>query len=441
MISSPPSVGRFRAPRPPALTELELTGGLHAIAVRRPQVPLAQVRLVFPIPGRDMSRAAPSLVLSESILAGTERYDREGLAAAVERLGGTLTATVAGDRFVLSASCLAERLGSLMALVGEVLTGATYPAAEVKADRGRTADRVILMLSRPEVLADEALAKSLFGNHPYGAPVPRPEALLRVGAPALRRLHQSLLQARSAHLVVVGDIQPQRALATAEAGMSDWLETSSPGVAPLRAVPAPALGPLLLVDRAGSVQSNLRLGGAAPRRSSADWPAALIANEILGGMFTSRLVENLRERNGYTYSPRSTISHGRAGSTLSIAAEVSTEVTAAALVETRYELGRIATTGVTAEELEAACRYAVGSFLVRTATQAGLASTLATLAVEGTGPGYLSAHPASIARTTKAEVDEAARRYLSPAAMVTVIVGDADAVGEPLRIVDAVRTE
>jgi len=404
-------------------------------------VPLAQVRLVFPIPGRDMSRPAASLVLSESILAGTEEHDREGLAAAVERLGGTLTATVAGDRLVLSASALSHRLGELIALVGEVLTSATYPAAEVKADRARTSDRVILMLSRPEVLADEALAKRLFGKHPYGAPVARPDALLRVGAPVLRRLHHSLLQAKSAHLVLVGDIQPKKALAVAEAGLGAWLETPAPGVPPLRPVPVPEPGPLLLVNRAGSVQSNLRLGGTAPRRASADWPATLIANEILGGMFTSRIVENLRERNGYTYSPRSTISHGRAGSTLTIAAEVSTEVTAAALVETRYELGRIATTGVTEDEVEAACRYAVGSFLVRTATQAGLASTLATLAVEGTGPDYLSGHPARIARTTKAEVDEAARRYLSPAAMVTVVVGDAEGVGRSLSVVDAVNTE
>ena len=93
------------------------------------------------------------------------------------------------------------------------------------------------------------------------------------------------------------------------------------------------------------------------------------------------------------------------------------------------------------DEVEAACRYAVGSFLVRTATQAGLASTLATLAVEGTGPDYLSGHPARIARTTKAEVDEAARRYLSPAAMVTVVVGDAEGVGRSLSVVDAVNTE
>jgi zinc protease len=424
----------------PTLTELELMGGLHAIAVRRPQVPLVQLRLAFPLPARQMTHPAVPLVFSRSILAGTERHDREGLAAAVERIGGRLTATVAGDHFVLSASALANRLQELLALVGEVLSGATYPTAEVKADRVRTSDRILLMLSRPEVLADEALAARLFGSHPYGAPVPRPDALLRVGATTVRKLHRSLLAPKSAHLVLVGDMQVKRALRMAEEELGSWLEMRAPAAVPLRPVPVADRGPLRLVDRPESVQSNLRIGGAAPRRSAPDWPAASIANEILGGMFTSRIVENLREKNGYTYSPRSSVNHGRAASTLSIAAEVSTEVTAAALVETRYELGRIATTGVSDEELEAARRYAIGTFLFRTATQGGLASTLATLAVEGTGPEYLSAHPARIARVGRQEVNEAARCYLSPSQMVTVVVGDAAAVSRPLSSLDTLAT-
>ncbi len=438
MTATPPAAGRLRPPRMPALTEVELAGGLHSIVVRRPQVPLVQLRLAFPLQARQMSGPAVPLVLSKSILAGTERHDREGLAAAVERLGGRLSAHVVDDHLVLSASSLADRLAELLRLLGEVLTSATYPPGEVRADRVRTADRVLLLLSRPEVLADEALAARLFGNHPYGAPVPRPDALLRVGAPALRRLHHSLLEPRSAHLVLVGDIRPKRALALAEEALGEWLEAPGPVSPPLRPVPPVAPGPLRLLDRPGSVQSNLRLGGPAPARSSADWPAAQIANEILGGMFTSRLVENLRERHGYTYSPHCSISHGRAGSTLSIGAEVSTEVTAAALVETRYELGRIATTGVTDEEVEAARRHAIGSFLFRIATQAGLASTLAALAVEGTGPEYLSAHPARVARATRPEVEEAARRYFSPSVTVSVVVGDSGVVSGPLSLVEAV---
>lgn len=437
-MTAAPAPGRLRPPRMPTLTEVELTGGLHSIVVRRPQVPLVHLRLVFPLPAGEVSRPAGPLVMSQSLLSGTDRHDREGLAAALERLGGRLTASVLDDHIVLSASSLAGRFRDLLGLTGEVLTEATYPAGEVKADRARTSDRILLLLSHPEVLADEALAARLYGRHPYGARVPRPDALMKVGATTVRRLHRSLLQAKSAHLVVVGDVQPKRALAAVEEELGEWLGTSAAGFPPLPPVPYLTPGPIGLVDRPGSVQSNLRLGGPIAERSSPDWPAALVANEIFGGMFTSRLVENLRERNGYTYSPRSTVSHRLAGSTLSISAEVSREATAAALVETRYELGRISTTGVTEEEVETARRHAIGSFLFRIATQGGLASMLATLAVEGVRPGYLSGLPKRVARVKTREVDEAARAYLAPSAMVTVVVGDADAVGRPLSLLDAV---
>lgn len=436
--ASRPEAGRLRLPRKASVVDEEVGGGLHVIALRRPGVPLVEVRLAFPLRARQIRQPAGPHVLSESLFAGTERYDRAGLAEAVERLGGSIGAAVSNDRFDLSAYGLASRLKDLLALLAEVLTGASYPAGEVSADRARKADEVVMALSRPEVLASEALAGRLYGSHPYATPLPRPEALGQVGAPLLRRLHRSLLDPRSCHLVIVGDVQPRRALALAEDSLGAWLESPGGGAVPLPPLPEIRPGGIELCDRPGAVQSNVRLGAGAPVRCAADWPATGIANEILGGMFTSRLVENLRERNGYTYSPRSAVRHGRAGSSFTLSAEVGTEVTAASLVEIRYELGRLVTTGITEAELEAARRYAVGSFLVQTATQGGLASTLAAFAVTGTGPAYLSEYPARIARLTKAEVDEAARRYLSPGSMATVVVGDAAVVSASLRSLDEV---
>jgi predicted Zn-dependent peptidase len=105
-------------------------------------------------------------------------------------------------------------------------------------------------------------------------------------------------------------------------------------------------------------------------------------------------------------------------------------------METRYELARAALDGVTEEELDSARRYAVGTFSFLTATQAGLAGTLSTLASAGIGPGYLQSYPAAIVRATKEEVDAAARKYLAPADMVTVVVGDAASVAGPLAAVE-----
>jgi predicted Zn-dependent peptidase len=375
-------------------------------------------------------------MVSASLLAGTDRHDRLGLAAAIEDLGATFNAGVRRDRFELSASVLAPRLGALLDLVSEVLTGASYPSGEVSSDRARLADETEIALSSPEVIASEALRGRLFAGHPYATPTPRPGELLKVSPATVRRLHPVLLNPVSAHLVVVGDVAPARAGAEAEQRLGPWLEMRGrpgktvPGVAP------PRPGPLVVVDRPGSVQSNLRIGAPAPGRLDPDGPAAALANLVFGGTFASRLVGNLRERHGYTYSPRSTINHDRAGSWLSLQADVATAVTAQALVETRYELARAALGGVTEEELDSARRYAVGTFSFVTATQAGLAGTLSTLALAGIGPGYLQSYPAAVIRVTKDEVDAAARKYLAPTEMVTVVVGDAASVTGPLAAVE-----
>jgi len=437
-VAPRPGMGALRRPRQPALVEEELTGGLHLIALRRPSVPLVEIRFAFPLSGRQVREPAAAYVLSSAMFAGTRRYDREGLAEAVERLGGGVGAGVSSDRIEVYAYALAVHLPELLELLGEILTSATYPRDEVEADRARKADEVVLALSRPEVVANEALARRLYGDHPYATPMPRPDSILGIETPALRRLHRSALEPSAAHLVVVGDVGTARVARQAEQALGDWLGSARASRALLAAVPPLRPGGIELVDRPGAVQSNLRLGGPGPARAEEDWPGTALANEILGGMFTSRLVENLREKNGYTYSPHAGIRHARAGSTFTVTAEVGTEVTAAALVETRYELGRIATTGVTDEELEAARRYAAGSFLVRTATQGGLASTLAAFAVTGTSPGYLVEFPARIAKTTKSEVDEAARRYFAPGRLATVVVGDGSKVRDSLEGLDEV---
>ncbi len=436
-----PPPGRLRLPKSPTVVEDVLPGGMRAIGVRQRGIPLVEIQLVFAVGAETVAKGAGPSVLAESILAGTERHDRSELAEAVERLGGRVGAGRGEDHFSVNASVLADNLRPLLEIMAELLLSASYPVDEVRADRERLANETLMALRQPEVIADEALRRRLYAGHPYAAGLPRPSTLRRVGRQSLLRLHSSLLDPSAACLVMVGDVEPRRALAMAADLLAPWLETSSTSITDLPALPALRLGPIELIAREGSVQSNIRLARRAPARSAPDWPAASLANLVFGGLFASRLVENLRERHGYTYFPRSAIRHGRAGSTLVVEADVGREATAAALLETRYELGRIAVDGVTPEELEAARRYSVGSFAFLTATQSGLAETLATLALNGIGPGYLTSHPAAVAKTPKAAVDEAARRYLAPAGLVTVVVGDADAIAGPLSAVDSVAVK
>jgi predicted Zn-dependent peptidase len=343
----------------------------------------------------------------------------------VQRIGGSLHASPHGDWFLLSGSVLAEHLAEMLEIVAEVLSDASYPAGEVAADRSRVAEEVLIDLSRPEVLAGQELRRRLYPRHPYATGLPSPGSLGRVAL---------------GHLVLVGDLAPKRALSAVARALEPWL-SRSPGdpAQPLVPVPALRLGPLQLFDRPGAVQSSVRVARLAPGRGDPEWPAAALANMIFAGMFASRLVENLRERHGYTYSPRASFDHGRAGSAYVIEAEVATESTAASLIETTYELGRIATLGVTDAEHEAAQRYALGTLGYQTATQAGLANTLVGLGVVGLDPGYLARYATALKRTKRVEVEAAARRLLAPSQMVTVVLSDAEAVSSTLALVDDVQ--
>jgi zinc protease len=188
------------------------------------------------------------------------------------------------------------------------------------------------------------------------------------------------------------------------------------------------------------VQTTLRAAAPAPARSEPDSAAFVLANLVFGGYFSSRWVANIREDKGYTYSPHAVVEHPPAGSRLVLSADVSTPTTAAALVETWWELGRVATQPVGQEELDQARRYAVGSLALGTSSQAGLAGTLTQLAAAGLGVEWLREQPARLATVTVDDVLAAASRYLAPQRLTTVLVGDAEQVLEPVRGVLDVET-
>jgi predicted Zn-dependent peptidase len=376
-------------------------------------------------------------VLAETLLSGTQRRDSVEVAEALQRMGGTLHAGIDSEDVRLRGSALSPSLGDLLALMGEVLTEPAFPKGEVEIERARKAQEVLLQRAEPAVLARAALKRRLFGDHPYAAALPDPGEVAGVTAAELRRYFTSKVTARGGLLVVVGDLRPAKALDAAEDALGAW--TGAPARAELPPLPPILPGPIVLVDRPGAAQSNVRIGGPALTRLEAGLPALQIANLIFGGYFSSRLIENIRENKGYTYSPRSWIDHLPLGSLLTVSADVGTDVTAPALLETRYELGRMATLPVTGEELDSARRYLIGTTALSTQTQSGLADYLFALTLSGLGLAYLRELPQRLEKVTVDEVRDAGARYLAPARLPTVIVGDVDVIRAPLETLDAVE--
>ena len=432
-----PALAKPRPVKLPTVAERTLDSGLRVLAVRRQGVPLAELRLRVPFAGSGgrggRRHTAQAQLLGDTLLAGTARRSAAQLAADVQALGGQLSASTDADRLALGASVLVSGLPGLLEVLGEVLTSASYPKRDVIGERDRLVEELAIYRSQAAVVAREALLHRMYGAHPYGRELPTAAEVGEVKASQLRALHAARIAPAGSVLTIVGDLTPARAIGLVEAALAGWTATSTADTTP--ALPALARRPALLLDRPEAVQTTIRMGGPAPSRSDPDSAAFGLVNLVFGGYFSSRWVANIREDKGYTYSPSSSVEHPPAGSRVTVGADVSTPTTAPAVLETVYELGRVATLPVTQAELDQARRYAVGTLAMSTSTQAGLASTLSQLAGAGLGVEWLREHPQRLAAVTVDDALAAASRYLAPASLTTVLVGDVAQVEAPLRTV------
>jgi len=425
-----PALGRVRTAKLPTVAERVLPNGLRVVAVRRPSVPVVHLRLRIPTAVRRDADLAKAHLLERTMLLGTAQRSQAELAEALQRVGGSLRVSSDADRLLVAGESLAGGLRDLLGLLGEVLTGASYPRAQVEGEAARLADQTRRQLSQPAVVADEAWLRRAFGGHPYGREHPAPDELLAVSAATLRSAHRRRMVPDGSLLVLVGDLSPARTLDRVQDALGEW--DAEGGATQVPKVPAMEPGPLVLVDRPGAVQSNIRVGGPALRRTDPDYAAQELANALFGGYFSSRLVMNIREDKGYTYSPGSSVQQGARASFLYLEADVATEVTAPALVEVAYELGRMASLPPSTEEVSSTAQYLVGALALSTSTQAGLAGRLVTLLADGLDVSWLREHPKQLLAVTPESVLAVSQRVLAPAAMVTTVVGDASLVSGPL---------
>ena len=422
-----PSVVTTKPSKLPSVVDTTLSNGLRVLAARKPGIPTVQARLRFDI---SKTRGGGDGILEDlvasTIVTGTANRTQLEIADEMQRLGGELHSTADTENLFVSATCLATELRHYLSLLGDLAENATYPEDEVTLAKAQTEQGIAIMHSQPSAIAQYAVAQRVFPEHLYGRPMPTPDAVAPVSRAEIRKFHRAIVRPTGALLTLVGDMTPGKMVVAAEKAVAQWI-----GRRRIAKVPTPAPvrpGPIRIVHQPGAVQTNIRLGGIGVARSHSDFPAFTLALTILGGGFTSRLNHNLREDKGYTYGASAGVAHNLAASAVTIGADVQTAVTAPALVEMLYEVGRMATTSVTDDELGAAKRFLAGTLAMSTETQAGLASYITSLAIAGLDVSYLRELPAAAAKLTADDVAAAAATYLAPALLAPVLVGDVDQI-------------
>ncbi|RSN28188.1 insulinase family protein [Amycolatopsis sp. WAC 04169] len=425
-----PSLGTQRAAADLSHVDTTLGNGLRVLAVRKPTVPLVELRVWIPFAGEDKLHPATAEVLAETLLTGTARRDRIEIDADLALIGGDLASGVDPERLVVTGTSLADGLPTMLDVLADALTGASYADAEVERERERLIERIAVSRTQPRTIAREALQKHRYGDHPAVREVPQAEDVAVVTPEQVRALHRASVLPRGSVLVIVGDIDPETVIGDLEKAFGGWASDRS--AVRLPALPELTGGNVLLVPRAGAVQSQIRLSAQTVSRTDPRYPALQLANLVYGGYFSSRLVENIREDKGYTYSAHSGFEFTDQTAVVNVDADTATDATAAALMETRYELARLGLVPPTAEEVESVRQYAIGSLVTAASSQGGLAAQLSALAATGLGVEWLAGHPERLAAVTAEDVANAALEFFAPKRFTGVVVGDADVLAPKL---------
>ncbi|MGH7640057.1 MAG: M16 family metallopeptidase [Candidatus Dormibacteria bacterium] len=399
-----------------------LGNGLDAMVLRRATVPRLELRLTVPAGSALGPSVAASQLLRSGLLLGSGELSQEEVSEAVQRLGGSLSVHLDQDRIQIAASALAEAEEELYRLICQVVTEPRLPQPELETERVKLIEGLRIARATPQFLAGEHLEQLLYPGHPYGRPAPSDRDIRQVSRERLLRLREACFLPASSQVTVVGDLEPRRTLARLEQAFAPWQgRRRPPRLPPLRTTGRPGT---TFIGRPGSVQTVILSAASAPPLGHRDYIPLNLAAAVLGGSFSSRLMANLREDKGYTYSPHSRTESHLLDSLVQTSIEVRSEVTAPAQVEFLHELGRLATVEVGADELENCRSYLAGVRVITLQTQAGLAGSLAQLRVHGLDQRYLETYSRRLRAVSPAELRRVAARYLGPASQTMVLVGD-----------------
>lgn len=425
-----PPLREERAVPSPRVEAATLPNGLDVRVVPWAGVPLATARLVFRGGFSDDAPSEPGLarLLSAALREGTATRGGAELADLAQEAGGDLLAGAGPDSLTVAASGLASRVASLLDLVADVARRPSFPAEGIDRVKDLALEELETSESEPFFLGVRAFAREVYGSHPYATVSPTAASIVavtpeRLAAEAARRLRPD-----RALLLVAGDVDPEAVFSEAARLLGDWKGEGAPP--PPVAVPSDPAGPrrIVVLDRPGSVQTNLLVGGPGIPRTDPDACALELALTVYGGSFTSRLVQNLRETKGYTYSPGAGASWMAGRGSVRTFAAVRSDVTGASLNEVLYEMERMTTTEPTDEEMDRAFRKEAGSLAIALQTASGVAEEVARFWVLGLPPEEVGRIVPGLARVTKADVRRVARRVFGTGAARIVAVGDAAAI-------------
>ena len=400
-----PAVGPERPFQLAPRVERTLPNGLRVIVTRQTVVPKVSVTLTIlaGLSSDPPNMAGLATITGEAIQEGTKLRTSRDIRRQVFGMGGNLSAAASQDYTSITARGLSEFSAGLIDLVADVAMNPAFPEQEVAILKQQHLQGLEQQQASPQFVANREFRAHLFGEHPYGRVSETVESINAVNRERLGTFHHDYYRPNNAFLLVVGAVEPDQVFAAATKAFGGWPKVEN---AVAKSAPQPSLDGrhVYFVQRPNSIQSSISVGNFTVKRNDPRWYEMLLANTIFGGAFNSRIVRNIREDKGYTYSPSSLFQAFRQAGFYKFDADVRNEVTGPTLTEVFKEIDKLRAEGSDGAELNGAKQYLRGVYPYQTSSQVGLAASLNSVYVFDLPKDYPETFRAKIAAITPEQV-------------------------------------
>jgi zinc protease len=426
--AKPPALPPPPALKLPAMQTTMFPNGLTLAVVEMHKVPVVDVQLLVDAGAARDPSAAPGLATFTATMLQQGAGARSALDIADEAafLGAQLGTAASFDGATASMHVPKRRLEAALDLLADVVLRPSFADSEIVRQRELRAAQLVQQRDEPVSVANIAFPAIVYGReHPYGHPLNGTDsATARLARERVAEFYRTYYRPNDARLLIVGDVTLAEARRLAAARFGGWERGDVPAFPSPPAPPPAAARTVYLIDKPGAAQSVVRIGHAGPVRTTPDWFALEVLNTIVGGAFTSRLNQNLRETHGYTYGAFSQFAPRRLGGAFVALASVVTAKTDSSLIEFLKELRRIRDDTVAAPELAKAKAYLTLGLPGDFETTGGAAARFRELLSFGLPLDYYDHYVDRINAITAADVQRVARQYIDPDHFDIVVVGD-----------------
>lgn len=429
--SRPPEAGDLPELELPEFRRFRLDNGLRLLVAEDPRLPEISLRLIVEagaVAEPEGRRGAAELT-SRLLTEGAGGRSATETAEWLDRLGASVNASAGYDVATLGVHTLPDVLDGTLDFLRAVVREPTFASREVARVRDELADELERERDEADAVADHALIRAIYGDHRYGTPSSgRPDRVRELGREEVAAFHERGYTAADAAVVACGDVDGERLRDALSRRFGDW--HAGRGRPRLSDPPAGAeqAGRVLVVDRPGSAQAEIRLGTPGLAYGADDFFPALVGNAILGGLFNSRLNMNLREEKGWTYGASTSFEFRRSPGPFVAGAAVETGAAAAAVEEFRDEIRGMWEHPPDDGELELARNNLVLSLPRRFETVSHVTGKVATQVIHGLPEDWWSRYRERVEAVDRSSAVESLRSRLDPSRLVAVVVAEAEEV-------------